>query len=211
MTPKLDRIQHLALYGAFHRSRGNKIAHGVCVPIIFVTGACVLELAHVPTLPLAFVLCATLAIVDVVGAGLFLALLVAGCLGARAITAALPASLALPGAVVLHASAWYGTVVLGHQTLEPPVNLGPDRGKAERTDSNLYFRRGYYRAKNLGTGVTFIDVLVQFCIAPLSVVQSALAFLGLRVKLERAVEIERGFILQNLARGSEPFSGRSRG
>ena len=58
---------------------------------------------------------------------------------------------------------------------------------------------------HVGAEVSPIDVLIQFSIAPLSVVQDALVGLGLRNGLEAAVLIEQSRILERLAEGRAPL------
>ncbi|MEZ4295948.1 MAG: hypothetical protein R3B70_13315 [Polyangiaceae bacterium] len=35
--PRLSAVRHLGLYTAFHSAVGNRVAHGVCVPVVLVS------------------------------------------------------------------------------------------------------------------------------------------------------------------------------
>lgn len=202
--PRLDVVHHLALYRSFHRARTTKILHGMFVPVILLTGMQLL----VPTplvgwrLPVAMSvgMCALLALVDPLGSlllGLFLA---AGAIGATTLADHFPWWSLVAVAAVVHAAGWWLIVLVAHQRFEPHVRLV---GRSE--DSNVYFRRGYYTAQNLGTRVGALDRWIQFLIAPLSVVQDGLAAFGLRRGLERRCEAESAVLLERLARGEPPM------
>ncbi len=209
---RLGRVRHLALYTTFHQSRGNKLAHGAFVPVILFTTTVILaharlaiggplgSVAHIAT-PVAVGLGAVLATIDLAGAALLTAFLLGACALAGALVGMLPAGVLVPVCALLHGLAWYGTVVVGHVRIEPALATegGPE-------DSNLYFRRGYYLARDLGTEVGVLDALVQFTIAPLSVVQDGLALLGLRRRLEHDVALERARLVSRLARGEAPLA-----
>jgi hypothetical protein len=106
----------------------------------------------------------------------------------------------VPLAAGAHLAGWYGTVLVGHQRFEPQLFIAGSMG-----DSNLYFRRGYYLARCLGRQISWLDRVVQFCIAPLAVVQDALELVGLRAGLGRDVATVRAQLLARLERGATPF------
>ena len=209
IRPHLNVVRHLALYTSFHRGLGNKLIHGLATPLVFFSALCLLawvgapasnSLLHLGT-PLAVVLFLLLATIDLWGALCVFALLLVACAVAGLAVASLPAVVLVPAAVALQLFAWWVAVVMGHERFEPLLQVG-----AQREDSNLYFRRRYYLAQNLGTAARPIDVVIQFSIAPLAVVQDALVFLGLRHRLERAVLAEQAQIVERLAEGRSPLA-----
>jgi uncharacterized membrane protein YGL010W len=207
VMPRIELDRHLALYTAFHRSRGNKLAHGVLVPIILFTMTCMVAylgdhrspLMHLAT-PISIAMFVVLAAIDLGGASILFAFLLASCFVGGAIAARVSPWITIPIAALVHLVAWYGTVVIGHEKIEPGISTG-DRIE----DSNLYFRRGYYCARNLGQPASIVDALAQFCIAPLAVVQDALVLFGARADLETRIEDERARILERLELGQAPL------
>ena len=210
MRPALSAVQHLALYSAFHRSAGNLALHAVCVPLIFLTGAVLLAYAgdrshallHAGTLAVTCC-CILLARVDKVGAVALFAWLAPTCGLAGLAVRSAPSAWLLPLAAAVHALAWVLTVSVGHARLEPGVMLG---GYTE--DSNLYFRAGYFTAREIGCPVAPIDRLIQFCIAPLSLTHDALVSFGLRAAHDRRIVRQRELVLERLRSGQPPFAGR---
>lgn len=206
---RLDVATHLGLYTAFHRTSANRLTHAIAVPIVLVSLMCVQAYAVIPGAgPLAHVgtgltiaLTLVIASVDALGALLLLALLLPCCV-ATAWLAALPFALVAPIALTVHGLAWYATVVVGHEHLEGAVELSTGF-----EDSNLYFRRGHYRGLALGAPLGLLDPMLQFCIAPLAVVQDVLVVLGARHGLERTIEERRDRVLANLAAGRPPLEG----
>lgn len=213
LLPRLDVIRHLALYTTFHSSRGNRVAHGVCVPIVLVSGLFLMAyvrlpsahalspLLHLGTL-LTVVMCVALATIDAIGSLCLLAFLLPFSAAAGAAAAGGPALLVIPAAIAVHLAAWYGTVAVGHQKLEPWLATAEGR-----EDSNLYFRRGYYLGRDIGAPVNGLDAFIQFCIAPLSVAQDALLCAGLRRSLQSAIDDERERVTARIERGEAPLLG----
>jgi uncharacterized membrane protein YGL010W len=208
MAPLLTATHHLGLYSAFHRASGNKALHALCVPVIFFTGAVFLAYAgdrstyllHAGTL-LAWAVCGVLACIDGIGALALFAWLTPICALAGAAVRAVPSAWLLPVSALLHATAWALTVWVGHRRFEARLQRA---GKVE--DSNLYFRRGYFTARNIGQRVRFIDRLIQFNIAPLALTHDALVWLGLRERQELRIARERERVLQRLKRGEPPLA-----
>jgi hypothetical protein len=97
----------------------------------------------------------------------------------------------------VHLVAWGLTVWVGHQRVES--RLGDE-------DSNLYFRRGYFTARDLGLRVGLLDRLIQFNIAPLSLTHDGLVLLGLRAGAEQRIARERQDVLERLKRGEPPLT-----
>lgn len=208
VTPRLDRVRHLALYAAFHRSGVNRALHGVCMPVILWTGFVLVSTltwrgapawAH-PGVPMLAALLLILARIDAVGAVAVGAWLVPGSALAAELARGRPWWLVVSTALALQMAGWWATVALGHERFEPRVDVD---GRDE--DSNLYFRRGYFVVRGSGRDVRRIDGLVQFIIAPLASTQDALDALGLRRTLSRAVDAERDAILGRLRAGQRPF------
>jgi uncharacterized membrane protein YGL010W len=208
VRPGLDRVQHLALYAAFHRNLGNRILHAASIPPMFYSAFVLLSLlpwpggpswAHLGVL-LVVVNLATVARIDRVGALCVGAWLIPGCLLSAELAAQASTWFVVIAALGVHLVTWWATVELGHVKFEPWLQLGP-----KREDSNVYFRRSYFVARDLGCRVTATDVLVQFLIAPLSSTQDALSWLGLRTSLTRAIDAERDRIVDRLRRGARPF------
>lgn len=211
MSPRIDRARHLAVYTAFHRSAGNKLLHGVFVPTILFSAMCLQAYLRVPTdhplgcllhlgTLLSLALFAVLSTIDRLGALLLLAWLLPASALAGHLASTVPWLVLVPTAALVHVLSWWFTVKVGHEVVEPELQL---EGGAE--DSNVYFRRGYYLARDLGCAVSPLDRVIQFCIAPLSVVQDGLALFGLRLRLERAIERERARVLARLSRGGSPL------
>ncbi|MBK8256106.1 MAG: hypothetical protein IPK82_25985 [Polyangiaceae bacterium] len=213
--PILSVQQHLGLYTTFHKSSGNRWAHGICVPIVLVSmmflqayirvpathpAACLLHVGTLLTVALGVVL----ASVDLAGAALLTVFLLPWCAIAGQIAMVCTPWIVVPIAVGVHLAAWYGTVVVGHEKLERLVETGTGT-----EDSNVYFRRGYYLGRNLGVSVTHVDHLIQFCIAPLSVVQDALSSVGFRRGLQERIVTQRTGIELRLADGAPPFDAHS--
>ena len=209
MRPALSAVQHLALYSAFHRAAGNKALHALCVPLIFLTGAVLLAYAgdrshallHAGTLAVACG-CIALACIDRVGAFALFAWLAPLCGLAGLAVRSVPSASLLPLAAAVHALAWVLTVSVGHARLEPGVMLG---GYTE--DSNLYFRAGYFTAREIGCPVAPIDRVIQFCIAPLALTHDALVSVGFRAAYERRIVRQREVVLERLRCGHPPFAG----
>lgn len=212
LWPKLDAVRHLALYTAFHRSRGNRVAHGVCTPIVLVSMLFLQAFVRVPSahpmsslfhIGTVLTLClgVVLATIDVAGAALLLAFLLPWCALAGVAAQTAPAVVVIPAAVAVHLLAWYGTVGVGHGKLEPWIDVG-----GQREDSNVYFRRGYYLGRDVGAEVHRIDGLIQFCIAPLAVAQDVLLLAGLRASFQQAIEAERARVLQRIERRLAPLA-----
>ena len=212
LGPKIDLVRHLALYTAFHRTLGNRVAHGICTPVVLVSGQFLMAwvgfpsqgpsagLLHLGT-AVSIALCAVLASIDLLGAALMAGALLPASAIAGTLVARGPLAVVLPAAATVHLLAWYGTVVIGHLRLEGTLPVG-----GHRDDTNLYFRRGYYLGRGLGAATGRLDPLVQFCIAPLAVVQDVLAGLGFRRELQGAVASERGRVLERIAQGVPPLS-----
>jgi uncharacterized membrane protein YGL010W len=200
----LTATHHLGLYTAFHRAPGNKRLHAVFVPLILLTGAVFLAYAgdrsaallHAGTL-VSVALCSLLARIDRLGALALLSWLLPLCALAGTAVRLVPSTWLLPLAAGIHALAWAATVCLGHQRLEP---------RLREEDSNLYFRRGYFTARDLGLPVALIDRLIQFNIAPLSLTHDGLVWLGLRADAERSIARERIAVLERLLRGEPPIT-----
>lgn len=206
-------VRHLALYTTFHRSLGNRWTHGVSVPVILFTMLLLLAYVRVPVnhplscflhagTPVALLLFWTLALVDRAGSVALLGFTLPASGVAGWISHSHSPLLVVPVAIGVHLVAWYGTVVVGHEKIEPPIRVG---GGAE--DSNLYFRRGYYLGRGWGLPVGLLDSLIQFSIAPLSVVQDILVVVGLRRGLQARIEAERAAILEHLSRCVAPWAG----
>ena len=214
MKPRLDLVRHLALYTAFHRSRANRALHFVGVPLVLFTMMCMVAYLRIPTdhpmacvahvaTPISLAMVFVLATVDRAGATVLLAALLPACALAGALADVAAWWIVVPAAALLHIASWWGMVVFGHGRIEPDVDVD-----GRRLDSNVYFRRSYYITREVGSETRSIDALVQFCIAPLSVVQDALVTLGLRRGLERAVIDERQRLLRRLAEGAPPLAQR---
>jgi hypothetical protein len=109
---------------------------------------------------------------------------------------------AVIAALAVHLSAWYIGVKLGHETLEPHVQLGA----GQHEDSNVYFRRRYFVACNLGRRAGWLDGAVQFAIAPLLLAFEAVWQVGWRYDVEQKMSIHRRRILERLATGQPPFA-----
>ncbi len=212
LRPRLDVVRHLAVYTSFHRAPVNKIAHGIFVPVIFVSMMCLLAYLRIPSAHplsslfhlatvLSFLLWTVLATVDLLGSLVLAAWLLGACVLAGAIVAHVPWWIVVPAAASVHALSWYATVLVGHTRFEQKLVVG---GAVE--DSNLYFRRRYYLARGLGRAVGPADVLVQLSIAPLSVVQDLLVLAGLRRELEGEIERERERVLDRLRQASPPLA-----
>ncbi len=198
---RLTLARHLALYSVFHSSVANRVAHAVFVPIVMGTG--IVLLTYTGPLPLVLAIGSglTLGVLDPVG-GLLLGLLyAAGYAVSAALLPVVPWYWLAPAACALHLCAWYGTVVIGHRVLEPPLDVD-----GAREDSNVYFRRGFYLGTDLGTELTLLDRLNQFQIAPLSVVFELLFLCGLRRDLKERVEEEASSIRDRLAKSGVAFS-----
>jgi uncharacterized membrane protein YGL010W len=212
MAPRLDVVRHLGVYTAFHRSPGNKLAHGIFVPVIHFSMMCIQgylrlpspyplsSLAH-PGTVISLAVVAVLVTIDAVGSLVIAVWLLSMTALAGSIAARVPCQVLVPIGALVHLLAWYGTVIVGHGRIEPKVVVS---GRLE--DSNLYFRRRYYLARGLGRDVAWLDVLVQFSVAPLSVVQDCLALVGLRHELEEEIGRERADVLARLAHGAAPLS-----
>lgn len=213
LSPRLDLVRHLAVYTAFHRAPANRLAHAVLVPAILFSAMCfpaylgaspshpLASLLHLATL-LSLLLSAVLATVDVIGALVLLACLVAASALAGAIAGYLPWQAVLPAAIGGHLLSWGAIMILGHGRLEPGIAVG-----GALQDSNLYFRRRYHLARGLGRDVAGADVVVQFCISPLSVVQDLLVLAGLRRELDGAIRRERARVIERLGRDEAPLAG----
>ncbi len=208
---RLDAVRQLALYGAFHRAALTRTLHAVFVPVVFFTGVALLRYVRLPmahplarsldaNAPLALALTVVLATIDPLGALLLLALLAVAWLAAGALMALASPWVLAPLLFLAHCGAWYVLVGVAHQRFEPAVRVG---GASE--DSNLYFRRGYYLGRSLGAPVGTLDAVIQFCIAPLAIVQDGLALLGLRCELQEQIVRERERILERIARGEAPI------
>lgn len=212
LWPKLDAVRHLALYTAFHRSRGNRVAHAMCTPIVLVSMLFLQAFVRVPAADpmsslfhmgtiLTLCLGVVLATIDLAGAALLLAFLLPWCALAGVAARTGPAVVVIPAAIAVHLLAWVGTVGVGHGKLEPWIDVG-----GQREDSNVYFRRGYYLGRDVGAEVHGIDGLIQFCIAPLAVAQDVLLLAGSRGSFQRAIEAERARVLRRLERGLAPLA-----
>ncbi len=219
MRPFVSRMtlsSQLALYRVFHGSAACRAVHAVSVPVILFSGCVLLSFAgldaagparfwlHAGTLA-GLVLIGATAFVDIMGALMLVPIVLSMTAGARAMTDAV----AWPAIVVLalasQALGWFATEVVAHRWLEPTLVL-PDGPQ----DSNLYFRRSYMTGANLGTTIRRLDRVVQFCIAPLAVVQDACVLLGARLPLERSIEAETLRIRLRLAAGAAPFEAPRR-
>jgi hypothetical protein len=199
--PRLSRAQHLALYSVFHRSAANRLVHGMSLPVVMLTGAVlVCHLHWFLALAIVFGLCALLALIDFAGALLVAAWLVPLCGVGALIAQEFSASWQIALVVVLQLVAWWLAVRVGHVRIEPSV-LTP--GGAE--DSNLYFRRRYFVAANLGVPISRADVFVQFAIALLASTRDVLVWCGFDGKFAREVDFLREGILIRLRQGLSPF------
>lgn len=201
---------HLAIYTAFHRSLGNRILHGLFVPVVLYTGAVIMDSVQklvFPNSPGLYI--SSLALIFVGGSIsllsrsgaliLFLALFPAVFFSETLISANPPLVMLLVFSG-LHALAWFLLVVVGHEKVEPLIRT--DQG---REDSNLYFRRHYYLARNWGIETSLGDLLAQFNIAPLAVVQDLMVLFGFGRQRQARIERKQAEILDRIDAGKTPF------
>lgn len=193
MSPRFTLAEHLGLYAAFHRDRRNRVVHAVCTPLILWSGE-VLWAQLALAVPLALVLGAALATIDLVGALVIGALLVPPAV----LLEAQGGALVWP-ALGVHLAAWWAQTWVGHLRYEPAVKT-PHGAQ----DSNLYFRAGWFHARGLGG--TALDGLVQFCIAPLAALYDGWFALGRGHGLEAQMLAVRARVLERIAAGLVPLT-----
>lgn len=210
MRPRLSAIQHLGLYGTFHRSRGNRLIHAFCVPVICGTGFALLAwmalwaspsaagLFAAAILPVGVV--AAMSLVDRTGALCLAGWLLPVC--GLAAVAALELDLwpAMPVMGLVHGAAWFLAVDIGHERLEPPLVVA---GAEQST--NYYFKQHYFIARGLGCATNTADAVIQFAIGLLGSTHELISALRFRSAFAAAVEHEGERIRDRLARGLPPF------
>jgi len=204
---RLGAIEQLALYSVFHRGVANRAIHNATVPIIIASGMLL-------AVPLSAALHIDLGLVVVAGSAGAFALLDAG--GALALAAwtfpalwlasALASRLTLPALLVvglpIQAVAWFVTVQIGHERLEPTLLAAATPGAAPApVSTNLYFDRGYFVLRNVGRPVTFLEAYQQFAIGPFALSLDLLFALGYRASLRAQIEARIAVYVGRLARG----------
>lgn len=207
MQPRLSLVQHLAMYTAFHQAPRNRALHAAGVPLVLFTA--LVLFAYVGSLgtvlsALTFVLFMRL---DVGGAAVLSGLCLTGSLVASALVNLVPAPVLIPLTLIFHGLAWYLLVVVGHLRHEPMIET--PRGPV---DSNEYFRRGLFLAKNTGVQVSFFDKLIQFSISPLAATHELFEVLGLRGEIGAQVAAVRAEFIANglhLKRPASPSKSAS--
>jgi uncharacterized membrane protein YGL010W len=213
----------MALYGAFHRSRANRVLHSVTQPFILFSGFALLapiRLPHATPLggclpwnaPLAIVAAsvAAFAVLDAVAALAAAAWVVPLLFLADALAARmdLPALVALNLAV--QAVAWFLAVQVGHERVEPTLLSADSRGDTPRpASSNLYFHRRYFYLRNVGRPASALESFQQFAIGPFATTLDVLFSLGYRPELHARIHARMHLCLARLARGEPILSDDS--
>lgn len=199
MQPKLTLEQHLAMYTAFHQAPTNRALHAIGVPLVMVSALVLLAYAGSLGLVLSVPVFVLFMTVDIAGAAVLSGLCLTGSVVASALVNRVPSTALVPVALAVHGLAWYLLVRIGHLRCEPMIEtpLGP-------VDSNEYFRRGLFLAKNTGVEVRFVDRLIQFAISPLATVHELFEILNLRGDIGLHVARCRAQFIANGLRFSEP-------
>jgi uncharacterized membrane protein YGL010W len=207
-------VEHLALYGTFHRSPLNRALHAAGLPLIlyaaflgvlaFQSSGVSAPLASIgTTLALTVGLAALVGylVLDVVVAAAT-AVWVFGLWWLAELTASLlPSAQALAGAVGISIVGWVSTVGLGHGRYEATIETD---GRC--VSSNVYFARGLFVLKGNGRKVGMWAAATQFAISPFHLTLSALFALSYRTDLNAQVGAETRRCLERLRRGQPPLA-----
>jgi Protein of unknown function (DUF962) len=173
LHPLLTLAQHLAIYTAFHQSPRNRALHALGVPLVLLSGLVLLAYAPGVGVVVSVALFGVFARLDLRRAMVLGLLGLMGAGLAAWVVDRLPSLAVVPCALVLHASAWFVLTVVGHVHCEP--RLLTSRGAV---DSNEYFRRRLFLARNLGVEANLADAVVQFCISPMAAMNDWLELFG---------------------------------
>jgi uncharacterized membrane protein YGL010W len=207
-------VEHLALYGAFHRSPLNRALHATGLPLILYAAFLAVlavqssgapaALASLGTdLALTVGLAALVAylVLDVVVA-VATAVWVLGLWWLALLTASLlPSAQALVAAAGLSVVGWVSTVGLGHGRYEATIETD-----GRRVSSNVYFARGLFVLRDNGRKVGMWAAATQFAISPFHLTLSALFALSYRTDLNAQVGAETRRCLERLQRGQPPLA-----
>lgn len=202
----LTHVQHLALYTTFHRSHVNRLMQLVTLPGVFFTAMVLFAavpfvdapMAHLGTV-LMVILFLTLARLHLGASLVMLIIGLLACAAAERLTQLVPLPVLVPVAAVLHLAAWFLSVKICHQRIEPMVRT--PRGWE---DTNVYFRHGHHWGSNLGVTLRPIERFTQFCISALSSTWDFLELFGIENPDEAKIAALRDVLTERLARG-EPY------